>query len=284
MAEPSAAPDPSTACRLCGADTRLAFSRTAADGVDIACYECTGCESLQTETPYWIAELYAKSSGASHQGLDTEAVERCLTGRIAVAMLWKAGGFSSQRNKLLDWGGGPGLLVRLLRDVGLNAFLYDKYSPNHYAVGFTARDDDRYDFVTAFEVFEHFPSPATDLVPLFATSPRCLLVSTAIFCGQGPDWTYLGAPKSEHVFFYSEKALRWIGERYGYEVFRLPHDLTLFFKRPFSSRRLRLVHALLSKPYIAQLVFALKHKWSRAADDNQLLRARRRESDAGRSP
>lgn len=270
-ANPPVLPD-AIACRLCGADARPAFVRTAEDGDDVRYYECTGCESLQTQSPDWIEALYATSDGASNLGLDTGAVQRCVMGRVAIAFLWRLGGFT-RSDRLLDWGGGPGLLVRLLRDIGIDAHLYDKYSPNHYAVGFT-RDSNPYRFVTAFEVFEHFANPATDLEVVFALDPRFLLISTAPYRRQGSEWFYLGPAKGEHVFFYSPQALRWIGAKFGYAVHALPRDTTLFYRPPMSGLRLNLATALLAKWHIAQLVFAIGRKSSLVADDAATIERR----------
>ena len=260
-------------CRLCGAQADFSFSRRARDGDEIKCYECTSCHSLQTQVPYWLDDEYAAAAAYTYPNLDTSAAERALRGRIAVCFLWKLCGFSSPEDKLLDWGGGPGLLVRLLRDVGIDAYNYDKYAKNHFASGFSRSDEHRYSFVTAFEVFEHFANPATDLEAIFALQPSFFLISTCIFKNQGPDWSYLGPAKSEHVFFYSERALQLIGRRFGYQVFRLPHEITLFFKSPISTTRLRLANLLLSNDHVAEIAFALKRKWSLSEADNRKIHA-----------
>jgi len=261
-------------CRLCGAPTAFGFARPTDDGGEIRCFVCTACRSLQTEPPYWLDDVYAAAASPSRLDLDTSAVARCLFNRIVVALLWKLGGFANGRDRLLDWGGGPGLFVRLLRDVGIDAYVYDKYARNHYATGFVRAEDTRYSFVTAFEVFEHFPDPATDLEPIFALDPAFLLISTSLFTGQGPDWAYLGPPKSEHVFFYSEAALALIGRRFGYEVFRMPHAITLFHKPGLSTTRLRWASRLIAHPHLAEIAFALKPKWSLADEDSRTIRRR----------
>jgi len=172
----------------------------------------------------------------------------------------------------LDWGGGPGLLVRMLRDVGIDAYNYDKYVKNHFASGFSRSDGHRYTFVTAFEVFEHFANPKSDLEPIFALQPSCLLVSTCLYTNQGPNWSYLGPAKSAHVFFYSDEALRLIGRRYDYQVVRFPHEMTLFVRRPIAKRRLALINMLLANDRFVEIIFALKRKWSLSAKDNQMIR------------
>ncbi|AMY10074.1 hypothetical protein LuPra_03302 [Luteitalea pratensis] len=256
-------------CRLCGAAAAFRFSRRAADGDEVGCYECGRCRSLQTEFPYWLEQEYARaSSNDETPDLDTWAAERTLYHRMVVYFLWKLAGLSKASDKLVDWGGGPGLLARMLRDVGIDAYSYDKYIKNHFASGFSRREGERYNFVTAFEVFEHFAEPRTDIEPIFALQPSSLLISTCVYTNQGPDWPYLGPAKSQHIFFYSADALQLIGRRFGYEVIRLPHEVTLFAREPIARERLALVKLLLANDRLAEVVFASKRKWSLAASDN----------------
>lgn len=79
---------------------------------------------------------------------------------------------------------GDGLLCRLLRDVGLNCYVKDKYAQPTYAQGFTDPNVDTPDLVIGFEVLEHYPDPMSDLDQLFALTPRVLLFSTARYTNQ----------------------------------------------------------------------------------------------------
>ena len=45
-----------------------------------------------------------------------------------------------QTKKFLDYGGGYGILVRLMRDVGYDFYWFDKYSQNIFAKGFECKD------------------------------------------------------------------------------------------------------------------------------------------------
>lgn len=262
-------------CRLCAAPAAFKFSRRADDGDEVCCYECNACRSLQTEAPYWLEAEYAASAADGCLNLDTYAAARSARSRTSVYFLWRLAGFGSPHDKLLDWGGGVGLMVRLLRDIGIDAYLYDKYATNHFASGFVKSDLHTYRVVTAFEVFEHFANPTIDLEAVFALAPSLLVISTGIYQKQDAGWPYLGPPKSEHVFFYSAQALDLIGARHGYLVMRLRHDVTLFVKGGDLAKRLRWARVLLSFNYVADLAFALIRKRSHCASDNQLIRAMR---------
>jgi hypothetical protein len=68
------------------------------------------------------------------------------------------------------------------------------------------------------------------------------------------------------------EALRVVGRRYGYQVVRLPHDMTLFVRRPIAKTRLALMKMLLANDHLAEIMFALKRKWSLSAKDNVKIR------------
>lgn len=223
-----------TACRLCGGAATHAFRLTVLAKYDISCAVCPDCGSLQTEPPYWLAEAYAAPSidpGAARRTLD------CYVLVDVVARIFKC-------RKLLDFGGNTGLLCRLLRDREYAAYCFDRYVTATYARQFTGSPADRYDLVSAFEVIEHFERPATDLEQIFGPRPRIVLLSTELFSGQGADWWYLAPREGQHVFFYSEKAIRLIAAGFGYDVI-FGRTFVLFSRDPFSALQRMLIPRLL---------------------------------------
>ena len=226
------------ACRLCGGAITPAFS-TRLLGRYTVCYGvCGQCRSLQTETPHWLTEAYSRNLSS----LDTGAAQRNLrnmAASYAVARVYAA-------HNLMDMGGGDGLLCRLLRDTGLNCHVRDRYAQPTYAQGFDCPDFDVPDMVTAFEVFEHLPDPAVDLVEFFAGRPRVVLASTELYNGQGPDWWYISAESGQHIFFYSRQALASVGAGFGYGVV-FSGEFVLFVRADVDTRWRRLQATLLLK-------------------------------------
>src|SRR6185503_13818540 len=91
----------------------------------------------------------------------------------------------------LDYGGGAGVLVRMMRDAGFNFHWNDRYATNVYAVGFSGEPSAPYELVTAFEVFEHLVAVQEEIATLLASKPRCVLIGTTLHNGFDPHWAYL---------------------------------------------------------------------------------------------
>lgn len=224
-------------CRLCGGETREVFSLSIFGQVPCAYLLCRECESLQTEWPTWTDHAY--QSSLTH--LDTGAANRCLLNRSHVYFLSRILGVRS----VLDFGGGDGLLTRLLRDVELDCRVLDKFAAPTYAAPFKHQPEDRYDLVCAFEVIEHLVEPGNELTALFGPARQHLLISTALYKGQDKNWWYLAPMTGQHIFFYSKKAIELIGQRFHYTP-TFFGDYVLF-----SRRKLRVLEHL-----VLRLVFA----------------------------
>jgi 2-polyprenyl-3-methyl-5-hydroxy-6-metoxy-1,4-benzoquinol methylase len=132
---------------------------------------------------------------------------------------------------VLDFGGGNGLLCRLLRDRGFNARVLDAYATNDFAQGF---DDDGsiYNLVCAFEVAEHFADPKTEMTRIFQRSKAVVIIGTVTYEGQGADWWYfIGG--GQHVFFYAKGGMKFLAAMHGYH-YEPMGNTHIFLKRSFA--------------------------------------------------
>ncbi|HEY3731941.1 MAG TPA: methyltransferase domain-containing protein [Steroidobacteraceae bacterium] len=219
-------------CGLCDGALRESFVLTVLEKYRVRYRTCERCGSLQTEPAYWLQQAYESNNLAL---LDTGAAQRNLANVAAAFVVSRL----LRMNAVLDYGGGDGLLCRMLRDYTVNCFVDDKYATVTYARAFTRPDFSTPDLLLAFEVFEHFEHPRQELQALFRRAPAAILASTLLYTGQNSDWWYLSPETGQHVFFYTHGALSAIAIEHGYRL-AVCGPYILFY-RPQSCGALRVV-------------------------------------------
>ena len=204
-------------CLLCGGPTEIQFEKRVLKKYSVAYSECQNCGSLQTDPPFWLGDTYDDPRPVRDVGI----VYRSLRFARLTSLLGFLLGIGANV-PCLDCGGGNGLFRRFMRDRKFNYFCYDIYIQPFYSVGFTCEHPEprRLMLVTAFEVFEHLPNPATDLKEIFTLQPDVIMFSTVLYNRQGDGWPYLGPEKGAHVFFYTARALVQVGANEGYDFFQ----------------------------------------------------------------
>ena len=219
---PANAPCP---CRLCGTTTGPTCVQRVLGRYDVRYYRCPACDLMQTEPPYWLDEAYARTGPS----LDTGAIERTQLNtdlvRAVAAVLGVRPG-----QPCLDFGAGPGILVRAMRDAGFDFRWQDRYATNLFAQGFEGPAFAPYRLVTAFEVWEHLPDAGPALADFFAPRHDFLLVSTFLHTGHRDGWWYYVPEGGQHVAFFSRRTMEYVGERFGYEPV-VAKRYTLFRRR-----------------------------------------------------
>lgn len=202
-------------CRLCGSATEFAFQKTLLNFIRAGYYLCHTCRSLQTEEPWWLPLAY----GPEAERFDTGKATRSLTNFFSLPSLLRILGVQ-QPDPIVDWGGGGGLLSRLMRDLGYNYYCYDRHLSPEYMNGFgwQSATQTGSPTITLFEVAEHFGQPREEWGRIFALKPPLILGSTELLRTLSPDWPYLAPENGQHVFFYSAHTLQWIAQQYGYST------------------------------------------------------------------
>lgn len=260
-------------CRLCRGGTIFAFEAMVLDRHQVSYYRCRQCGSLQSEPPYWLSESY----GAAASSIDPGSARRVLDTFALVDIIAMLFGCRS----LLDYGGNTGFLCRLLRDRGYDAYSYDRYVPPIYAPHFVGSPSERYDLVSAFEVIEHFAWPATDLDEIFLGSPQIVLATTELYSGQSADWWYLAPREGQHVFLYSDNAVRLVAARYGYHLL-IAHGFLLFSRAPVPLARRQIISRLLTPRSLRLAGALLLMRRGRGAEEDFAKLTERSDTEAGR--
>ena len=219
-------------CPVCDSTMYQTHVFTLMGSVDVSWFLCDTCELWASEEPYWLEQAYSESMSS----LDTGAAERTLLNRrvlaaVIVRLLGREGPF-------VDWAGGPGLLTRFMRDLGLDFHWQDSYTQNSYALGFEWEMSDRpATAVTAIEVFEHLPDPRAFVDEVLrATGADTLIFTQELHHGPDVDWWYRTPATGQHIAFYSPKTLDVLAGQFDLRYLNAGkyHMLT---RRPITQKR-----------------------------------------------
>lgn len=199
-------------CKVCRSRSEAFESATILGKYQIEYFRCGTCGLIETEKPYWLAESYAEPIAQTDIGLVERNVDFARRTAPILQLLFRGA------RKFVDYGGGYGLFVRMMRDRGYNFYRYDKYCSNLFANGFDAHieaDESQFDLLTAFEVFEHLVDPLAEVARMLALS-RNILFSTCLIPREAPprpkEWWYYALQTGQHVTLYTVESLKRLAE------------------------------------------------------------------------
>lgn len=200
-------------CKLCTGATQFRFHKTVLGRYRADYVECTQCGGLQIPETPWLAEAYANATWAVDTGLVARNLQLACTLGAFLERTLRPG------DAVIDYGGGTGLLTRLLRDLGWQVWCYDAYRTPQFVRAFhidsiegrTAR------VIIASEVFEHFAEPRSALLSLLRAAP-IIIFTTELYTGQDENWEYLAPEAGQHIFFYTPRSLQSLADQNGFEL------------------------------------------------------------------
>lgn len=248
-------------CRICGDVSRSIGRWSVLRRLEVEYFRCPTCRFVQTEEPYWLPQAYNGAIAA----VDVGAVARNL--RLAEVTELVISTWFDPSARFLDFGGGYGLLVRLMRDRGFDFRWADRYAEGPFLCrGFEAGPDERgFGLVTAFEVAEHLPDPLAGFEEMLGRG-RALLFSTELLPANDPapdEWWYYVREFGQHVSIYSAESLRHIAARFGMSLASNGSSLHLLSPQPVSERSFR----LLTRNRVAALINSMRRRDSLIASD-----------------
>jgi len=191
-------------------ESNFCFSEKVMGKYNVDYYHCLNCDFIQTEDPYWLEEAYSRSINLSDTGYMVR--NQYYASRFTVLLYMLFG----KKGRYLDYAGGYGVFVRMMRDIGFDFIWDDKYTQNMFASGFEWDQKSRVDAVTLFEVFEHFVQPMDEIGKLLKISDT-IIFSTELHPDPVPepkDWWYYGLDHGQHISFYSKSTLEFIAKKY----------------------------------------------------------------------
>lgn len=207
-------------CNICESNSEKIFTKTILAKYAVAYYRCPTCYFIQTEPPYWLDEAYNSAINFSDIGLlhRNQVFSEKI---VALFRLWGLKGTS----RYLDYGGGYGIFVRMMRDNGYNFYWEDEYCENLYAKLFqitqAANTTEPFEVITAFEVFEHLAQPMKEIERLLTRTDTIIFSTelTSTVKESIQNWWYIGENHGQHISLFHRETLEYISTKLGLNLF-----------------------------------------------------------------
>jgi hypothetical protein len=210
---------------LTGREARPLFSHSVLDKYDAHYFYDDEVGYIFVSRPHWLQEAYSSAIAVTDTGIvmrnarNVNLIERALVQE----------GYPFSRG--VDLGGGHGLFVRGMRDIGFDFYWTDNYAENLFARGFEAQTV-THSVAAAFEVLEHLENPLAFLrdhrnMYRFDT---CFFSATCFDEQKIPDsdWWYWAFETGQHISFYSERALQWMARQLEMQLWHIKDDVYAF--------------------------------------------------------
>lgn len=200
-------------CKICDSNSEKIFEKTVLQKYKSFYYRCSNCSFVQTDEPIWLKEAYESAITSLDIGLANRniilrnEIRRIIDNHFPKAKLF------------LDYAGGYGMFVRLMRDIGFDFYRQDDYCENIFANYFDLTDVkiSQFDIVTGFEVLEHFNNPLEEIKKIFSYSETAIF-STELSPELNDDiekWWYITPETGQHIAFYTKKSMQIIAQKFG---------------------------------------------------------------------
>lgn len=267
-------------CPICQTEMRHAFDAKVLGKHPASYFHCTGCGIIKPQNPTWLPESYSSAIAETDVGLVSRNLRnRDLLGAI-LTRLHPASG------RILDIGGGYGLLCRLMRDKDWDCYTTDTYCKNLFASSYEPPEGFTCPTLLAFEVFEHIEDPLSfTREQIQRYGAQCLIFSTLTHSWDIPplDWWYYTFETGQHISIYKQETLARLASEIGWNYLSISDELHVISKISFSwLDRLLLCRKsrLISRPYrtCANLQFRPK---SRMMEDYREIKERVLRSQSG---
>ena len=206
-------------CRLCNEKT-IDFGKFQ----DREFVQCVVCQSVQVLPDYYLSVEAEKARYLLH---DNDIRDPGYLDFVQ-PLLQKIKSEQNPQASGLDYGCGTGPIIAAeLEKAGFNISLYDPYFKND-----TELLRRHYEFIICCEVMEHFQNPNSSFSKLSSLlqPDGKLYCKTALYNSaiNFKNWHYKN--DSTHVFFYTEKSLKWIAEHLNFSLVTINPEVIIFTK------------------------------------------------------
>lgn len=201
-------------CKICNNNSSYLFNKKVLTKYEAGYWQCNYCKFVFVHDPTWLSEAYSDAITK----LDIGMLQRNIILHNRLSTILKK--WFSPNSKYLDYAGGYGIFTRLMRDRGFNFYHFDEFCQNIFANFFTLKDSNvlkpaLFSATTAFEVFEHFSEPVSELAKILEYSSTIFFTTEIVQSTIFEKWWYLTPETGQHISFYSIDSLKYLGKLYN---------------------------------------------------------------------
>jgi len=224
-------------CKICSNSTSLFGTGKLLNKYSAAFHRCGQCGFIQSENPYWLDESYSTAITKSDIGMLGRNLQIADITKRLLLMCFPVTG------KFIDYGGGYGIFVRLMRDQGFDFYRHDPLCENIFAEGFEAYADEAYDLLTAWEVFEHLVDPLAEIEKMLNYSENIFFSTILLPHSPKPldQWWYYGLEHGQHVSFYTRETLRVISKKHNLKLHHSSSSVHLLGRKQIHPVKTRII-------------------------------------------
>jgi 2-polyprenyl-3-methyl-5-hydroxy-6-metoxy-1,4-benzoquinol methylase len=245
-------------CKICNHTSIPIFQAKVLNKYDVNYYQCNNCKFIQTDKPFWLDEAYQSAITA----LDIGLISRNIYLQKEISSILDL--CFPNANVMLDYGGGYGMFVRMMRDLGYNFYRQDIYCENLFANYFDFVDCPvkKVDVLTTFEVFEHLENPLEEIEKMFQLSDT-IIFSTVLIppdINKFGNWWYISPLIGQHIAFYDLVTLKYLANKFGKNLYSNENNLHLLSSKPLTPEIVKKAFGLSKKTIIQKITNAVLNK------------------------
>lgn len=224
-------------CKICSYPIKHFSNAKILKKYEIEYFKCGECGLIQTEESYWLEESYSEAIMQNDVGIVNRNIALSKITKTIIPI------FFDKKSKYLDYGGGYGLLVRMMRDCGFDFYWFDKYCQNIFAKGFEAEEGCKYELLTAFEIFEHLADPVAELGEMLKFSRNILFTTELVPAGdpKPTEWWYYVLEHGQHISFYKKITLKALADKYQLKLYSDGKSIHLLTEKTLSETTFRVI-------------------------------------------